>query len=202
MIQGERPVQRSNWLIKGIASSLIAVVAGCATAPPQYDDQTDKLISQLQKDVDTQIVSLITLDHKIAFLSGKTDASSQKALAEAKTKAGYEANTGFYDKVDVDITGLQTRVDAEPSLATPYLDKGIQALRDNLLVADGSMQTTHQQVDILSEPYLRTAEKIIDAQIEALLTRELGLKNGAATGKSSDSAAPSESKSTRPAGSK
>ena len=60
--------------------------------PPQYDDQTDKLISQIQTDVDTQFVSLITLDHKISRLSGKPDPASVKALADAKTKAGFDAN--------------------------------------------------------------------------------------------------------------
>jgi hypothetical protein len=185
-------VERTNLLTKGrsgIAVALMMFVVGCTA--PQYDDQTDKLISQLQTDVDTQFVSLITLDHKINSLSKETDAASKKALADAKTKAGYDANTIFYDKVDVDLTGLQTRVDAEPSPATEYLDKAIQDLRDNLLTGDGSMETTHQKVGILSEAYLRSAQQLIDAQIGALLTRELGLKAGASTASSSGSSASS-----------
>ena len=89
-----------------IATPVLLLVAACAA--PQYDDQTDKLISQLQTDVNTEIVSLITLDHTISNLTGKTDAASKKALADAKTKAGYNANTSFYNKVDVDLTALQT----------------------------------------------------------------------------------------------
>lgn len=132
-----------------IGASVILFIAACAA--PQYDDQTDKLISQLQTDVNTEIVSLITLDHKISNLAGKTDAASQKALAAAKSKAEYDANTTFYDKVDVDLTSLQTRVDAEPSAATPHLDKAIQDLRDNLLAGNGSMQALHQKLGILPE---------------------------------------------------
>jgi hypothetical protein len=161
------------------ALAILLILSACAA--PQYDDQTDKLISQLQTDVDTEIVTLITLDHKIAALSAHSDAASRKALAEAKTKASYDANTSFYDKIDVDLTGLQTRVDAAPSLATPSLDKSIQNLHDNLLGATGSMQATHEQVDILSEAYLRTVRPLVDAQIGALLTRELGLKGGASS---------------------
>jgi len=159
-----------------IVVPVLLLVAACTA--PQYDDQTDKLISQLQTDVDTQIASLITLDRKIASLSGKTDAPSQKALAEAKVKAGYDANTSFYDKVDVDLTSLQTRVDAEPSAATPFLDKAIQDLRENLLAVEGSMQATHQKVGILSAAYLRNVKTLVDPQMSALLTRELGLKTG------------------------
>ncbi len=162
---------------------VLLLVAACTA--PQYDDQTDKLISQLQTDVDTEIVSLITLDRKISSLSGKVDAASQKALADARTKAGYDANTTFYDKVDVDLTSLQTRVDAEPSAATPHLDKAIQDLRDNLLAAKGSMQARHQEAGILSEVYLRYVQKLVDAQMGALLTRELGLKSGGSSSTSS-----------------
>ena len=167
-------------VLHAITIALALLAAGCMP-PPQYDDQTDKLISQIQTDVDTQFVSLITLDHKISRLSGKPDPASVKALADAKTKAGFNANSGFYDKVDVDLSSLQTRVDAAPNLATPFLDKALKNLRDNLLDVDGSVEVTHQKVEILSEAYLRTAQQLVDAQIGALLTRELGLKSGSST---------------------
>src|ERR1051326_5260072 len=97
------PSRRSSAVKYGI----IALLFATSCAAPQYDAQTDKLISQLQTDVDSEIVSLITLDRKIARLSGKADQTSQKALAEAKSKAGYEANADFYDKIDVGLIGLQ-----------------------------------------------------------------------------------------------
>ena len=43
------------------------------------------------------------------------------------------------------------------------------------------MQVTHQKVEVLSAAYLQSAQIIVDAQIGALLTRELGLKYGAST---------------------
>ena len=153
-----------------------AVLAACVA--PQYDDQTDKLISQLQSDVDTQLVTLISLDHKIAALSQRSDPASQKALTEARIKASYDANTGFYDKIDVDLTSLQTRVDSEPTHATPDLDRSILLLRQNLVSGPGSLQQTHEAQNILSEPYLRSVEQIVNAQMGALLTREIGLKAG------------------------
>jgi hypothetical protein len=181
-------VKRSNWPLPAAAIVLMTVAAGCVTAP-QYDDQTDKQISQLQTDIDTQIVTLITLDHKIQALTGKTDATSQKALADATSRASYDANTAFYDKVDVDLTTLQTRVDSEPSAATPHLDSSLKNLHDNLLTADGSMQLTHQKVTVLSATYLQSAQVIVDAQIGALLTRELGLKNAGASKPATNTAA-------------
>jgi hypothetical protein len=172
---------------------LMVAVTGCVSLP-QYDDQTDKLISHLQTDVDKQIIALITLDHKIDSLSSKTDAASQKALADLKIKAGYDANTSFYENVDVDLISLQTRVDAEKSPATSYLDISIKDLRETLLGDEGSMQATHKEVDILSVTFLRNTQKLVDAQIGALLTRELGLKYGAATSGSSGAAASSSTK--------
>jgi hypothetical protein len=162
-----------------MAVAWAATLAGCAT--PQYDDQTDKLITQLQTDVDTGLVSLITLDHRIALLATKDDAASKKALADAMIKAAYDANAAYYAKLDVDLTGLETRIDAEPSRATPYLDRALSDLRQNLLAAPGSLQATHEQLGVLSEDYLRIAAKTVNAQIGALLTRELALKSASAT---------------------
>jgi hypothetical protein len=174
----QRP-RSSTTGLSGAAIALLGFVAACSA--PQYDDQTDKLISQLQTDVDTQIVALITLDHKIALLTRQTDAAARTSLTDATTKAGYDASTGFYDKIDVDLTTLQTRVDAEPTPATPAMDRSIKDLHDNLLDAPGSLQVTHQAVEVLSEGYLRSVRTLIDTQIGALLTRELGLKNGSPT---------------------
>lgn len=163
--------------LRQLAAVLFAAVLTACVAP-QYDDQTDKLISQLQTEVDTQLITLISLDHKIAALSQRGEPASQKALAEVRTQASYDANIGFYDKIDVDLTSLQTRVDSEPSRATPDLDRSILLLRQNLVSGPGSLQQTHEAQNILSEPYLRSVEQIVNAQMGALLTREIGLKAG------------------------
>ena len=179
----------TNPGLRGIAGVLTMTLGGCLT-PPQYDDQTDKLISQLQTDVDTEIVTLISLDHKIANLKDKTDAASQKDLAEAKPKAEFDANSTFYDRVDVDLIALRMRVDAEPNIATPRLDSAINYLRKNLLEDGNCMRTLHQQNDvILSEFVLTNMQKLVDAQIGALLTAELELKNSSTSSSSTGSAA-------------
>jgi hypothetical protein len=163
-----------SWLF---AITLLGL-GGCAA--PQYDAQTDKLISTLQSDVDTQLVSLISLDHKIAGLKGSSDSTSQKALAEATTKAGYDANSGFYDKIDVELTSLALRVDAAPNDSTARIDVAIKALRDNLLGRDikGSLQNVHLASGVLDESYLTSEQGILNTQFQALLTYELVLKNG------------------------
>jgi len=160
----------------------ILLLEGCITfTPPAYDDQTDTLITQLQVDVDTEIVTLISLDHKISSLSQKTDDESLKALADAKTKSGYDANGTFYDKVDVDLIGLKIRVDAQPNSVTHHLDVSLKDLRDNLLGSDASMRLLHQSDGILSEDKLGFFQKLVDAQIGALLAYELQLKNGSSS---------------------
>jgi hypothetical protein len=157
--------------------ALVEMTALSCTAP-QYDDQTDKQITQLQTDIDTEIVSLISLDDRISDLSNNSDQSDRRALSDAKTKAGYAANTDFYNKIDVELITLRTRVDAEPSLATPNLDRAIEALHDNLLGESGSMRSIHKRDGIIPEAQLLIIQKTVDAQVGALLTRELGLKTG------------------------
>lgn len=178
---------------------LLTFVGGCVT--PQYDDQTDKQITQLQTDADTLFVTLISLDRQIARLSKLTDPGSQKSLAEAKKKAGYQASTASYEKLEVTFIGLQTRIDAEPTPATPYLRESIKKLHDNLLEAPGSVELTHQAQDVLGEAYLRQVQAFVDAQISALLTRELGLKKGSASGSSTSSSSKTAS-GTKPAASR
>ena len=171
------------------ALMLLGLAGGCSA--PQYDDQTDKLISALQADVDTQFVTLISLARKIDRLNrqidalkGQTDAASQAALAAAQRtlagatmKAGYDANADAYDKLAVDLISLQMRVDAEPDASTPDLDKALQNLRANL-VGEGGLQASHQRDGVLTLVYLQSAQRLIDVQLQALLTRELVLKNG------------------------
>jgi hypothetical protein len=168
-----------------LAAMFSLAMFGCSA--PKYDDQTDKQITQLQTDVDTRIISLSSLDDRISSLSKSTDATSKKALSAARTTAGYDANTDFYDKVDVDLITLRTRVDAEPSLATSSLDAAIDQLHDNLLGDSGSMRSMHVRDGIIPKSNLKTIQQLVDAQIGALLTRELGLKSGGTAATSSSS---------------
>jgi len=160
----------------------IGLVLVACSAPP-YDEQTDRLISSLQSDVDSQIVTLLSIDRKIAELAGANTDPARKALAEARARAGYEGNAAFYDKLDSQLTSLRLRIDALPNEATPNLDRSIDDLRANLLGGEGSLRSLHQQQGILSEAYLRTIRRQLNAQFQALLAYELVLKSGSAIGK-------------------
>jgi hypothetical protein len=160
----------------------VGLVLVACSAPP-YDEQTDRLISALQSDVDSQIVTLLSLDRRIAELLPTNTDAARKALADAKARAGYEANAGFYDKLDSQLTSLRLRVDALPNEATPNLERSIDELRANLLGGEGSLRSVHQKQGILSEAYLRNERRILNAQFQALLTYELVLKTGAPTGR-------------------
>ena len=162
---------------------LVVGIAVAACTAPAYDEQTDKLISNLQSDVDAEIVRLISLSHKIVDLTRRTDAASRQALADARAKSAFAASADFYDKVDAQLTSLRLRVDAAPNDATDRIDHSLDELRANLLSGEGSLHDVHQQQDILSERYLINERKILNAQFQALLTYELVLKTGATAGK-------------------
>src|ERR1041384_3826535 len=101
----------------GLGGAVCLVLVACS-APP-YDEQTDRLISALQSDVDSQIVMLLSLDRRVAELSGANNDLARKSLAEARARAGYDANAAFYDKLDSQLTSLRLRVDALPTEANP-----------------------------------------------------------------------------------
>jgi len=153
------------------ASLLAAFVVACT--PPPYDDQTDKAISTLQSDVDTEIVSLLSFAH--------TASAGGSGASDAKTKGGYQANKTFYQKVDVELMSIKLRVDAAPSVSTSQMDKALEALRQNILSGPGSLQSVHQQEDLPGEAYFTTERTILAQQFQALLTYELLLKNGSAS---------------------
>ena len=170
---------------------LAVLLAGCV-AP--YDDQTDKAISALQQETDAEIVRLITLDHKIASLSGQ-DVSSQAtltavctamppsntALAIACSKASYDQNTDFYDKFDTDLTSLKLRLDAAPDASTPSLDNLLKQLQDIVLSPQGGLQSLHAKRVVLNESALTSTRAPLNALFQTLLRYELNLKNGKST---------------------
>jgi hypothetical protein len=77
--------QRSLSIRLIILSTMFSAIA-CA---PPYDDQTDKQISTLGQDIDMEIATLQDLSDQIAELSKKSDAVSQKTLADLKAKMSY-----------------------------------------------------------------------------------------------------------------
>jgi hypothetical protein len=161
---------------KPAAVAFTIALSGCAA--PQYDSQTDKLITTLQTDTDTLLVHLIAENQQIAALSGRTDKTSLAALDKAKTAAGYLSNIPAYEQIDVDLLSLKTRIDAEPNASTSHLDASLKDLNDNLF-GTGSLEAQHAADSILPNAYLTTEQIILDTQLTALLKYELVLKSGA-----------------------
>jgi len=168
--------QRAIVVLRAFIPLLFLTLAGCVA--PAYDNRIDDLIGTLQSNTDTEIVTLITLDHKIAALKQKTDPDSLRALEEAKKKAGYDANTDYYDKVDVALTTLSLRVDALPDKSTGEFKKSLGKLHGLLLGEEGSLQRVHEKAGILSEVYLRDERKLLNVEFGALLLLQTTLKNG------------------------
>jgi len=155
----------------------VGLVLVACSAPP-YDEQTDRLISELQYDVDSQIVMLLSLDREIARLSTRTDDVSRKALAEARANAAYEANIGFYNKVDTELNSIRLRVASAPNEATQSIARSLDALEQNLLSTKGSLRSEHELRGILSETYLRIERSVLNQQFQALLAYQQVLKAG------------------------
>src|SRR5690242_11594248 len=92
----------SGW--RHVVSVLIIGGTSFGCAAPQYDDQTDKAISTLQSDIDTQFVSLTSLGKKIESLKRRSDPASVKSREDAQTKASFDSQSSAYDKIQVDLT--------------------------------------------------------------------------------------------------
>lgn len=170
---------------------LITGVVAC-TAPP-YDDQTDKLITQLQTDVTTEFTTLITQNEKLAELSGAKDKASQAALAKAQTAAGYDANTDAYDKIAVDLVLLKTRIANEPNWGTRRVSSALDLFTQKLTGPVGatvpvgscdrsnpnsSMRSVHKACGRLSNTYLLEKYKIVSDQLNSFVLYGVTIKNG------------------------
>ena len=140
---------------------LVFLVAGCAA--PLYDEQTDKEITSLQREVDGRLTALISLSR-----------SRDKAAIQ---KASYAQNSDFYDKVDSDLTILRTRMlaSADPSAAK------LAPIFDNLAASIADLRRVHEAQDRLGAAALVATRNQLNAQFSTLLTYELALKKGAAS---------------------
>lgn len=139
---------------------LLLLVAGCAV--PLYDEQTDKEITALQREVDGRLTAWITL------------ARSHDTASVAKLS--YAQNSEFYDQVDTDLTVLRTRMlaSADPSSAK------LAPVFDNLAASIGDLRKVHEAQDRLGAAALVATRNQFNAQFSTLLTYELVLKKGAA----------------------
>jgi hypothetical protein len=76
------------------AGALLLITGACAA--PAYDEQTDRMISALQADVDTQLLTLISMDQELAALSTRPVPVSAQTAAELRRRLSYAANLDFY----------------------------------------------------------------------------------------------------------
>ena len=159
-----------------LLASLIVPLIGCTA--PVYDDQTDKLVTQLQTDVETEITTLITLDEEIQDVSRNTDSVSKAELTKYKSAAGWNANTSAYDKIAVDLLLLRPRVEAVRNWGTPSVLKSIDLLRENLVGSTNSMRALHQRDGILRLDELQTINNTVGPELDALVAVEAQLKAG------------------------
>jgi hypothetical protein len=160
----------TNGYLFAACIAIISLSSGCA-APP-YDEQTDKLISTLQSDVDGEIFKLLSA---IELIKASSD---EKLVNEQKKLASYPENVGAYNKIRVDFVSLRLRVNASSSdLSKPQIDQALQALNDNLF-GKGSLEDVHKEENVPTSEFLLNQQNIIHQQISALLTYELILKNG------------------------
>jgi hypothetical protein len=139
--------------------SLVLLDAGCAA--PLYDEQTDKEITALQREIDSRLVALITLSR-----------SHDKNSAE---KASYAQNSDFYDKVESDLTILRTRMLASADRSAAKL----APVFDNLAASIADLRKVHEMQGRLGAVALVATRNQLNAQFSILLTYELSLKSGA-----------------------
>lgn len=147
------PASPWNWLI---TLAVAFVLAGCSTIKlvGDYDEQIDKGVTQLQKDVETFLVKL------------EGTAPKQDDLVE-----DYKKNTKFYDNSKVALSGLRVRADAmeRNSITVRMLDR----------VAKNTerLETMHQ--DGLRKAEIENSIRgALNAQFTAILTFELAKKRG------------------------
>jgi hypothetical protein len=141
----------------GVLFVLVAFVASCVSVP-QYDATTDTNLTNLQKEVDSELVLLISLQRE-------GDPASLK-------KAAYQQSIDFYNRVDTDLTSVELRMEAVPDPSTSNLPQ----IFANLRAEFGSLQDTHRQQVNLDEHYLIPVRNLLNVQFASLLTYELSLK--------------------------
>ena len=163
-----RAVQSWHAVIVWVA---ISAIVACA---PTYDEATDKQIMAVQQETDAGLRRLISLSQKIDSLKDLSDTASQKALADARSKAIYDANSDFYDRVDTDLTSLQLRMTATPDLSAASLERSFKAIRDNI----DDLRSFHSRYKVIGAQALSSARAAINQQFKTLMQYELNLKSG------------------------
>lgn len=142
-----------SWL----ATFLIAIaLSGCTTIKlvGDYDEQIDKGVTQLQKDVETFLVKL--------------EATADKPADRVES---YDKNKKFYEDAKVALSGLRVRADSmeRNSITVRMLDR----LSNNLTRLEGMHREGLAKAEI--DQGIRGG---LNSQFTAILTFELAKKHG------------------------
>ncbi|OGT07636.1 MAG: hypothetical protein A3J49_19025 [Gallionellales bacterium RIFCSPHIGHO2_02_FULL_57_16] len=147
------PASLWAWLITLFVA---LVLGGCSTIKlvGDYDEQIDKGVTQLQKDVETFLVKL--------------EATAQKPADKVEN---YDKNTKFYEDSKVALSGLRVRADAmeRNSITVRMLDR----LSKNI----GRLEEMHQEGLVKAE-IENSIRGALNSQFTAILTFELAKKRG------------------------
>lgn len=152
-----------------LASFGFLLLVSCATS--KYDATVDAKLTELQQEVDTQMVSMIS-------------ASTQTNEKSVKQRA-YNANIAFYDKVDVDLTSLELRMEGV-SGSKDNTEEIFSNIRSTLT----SIAQTHKKQGVASREYWAANRTILNVEFGTLIQRELVYKGLASSGEGNVSKAP------------
>jgi hypothetical protein len=161
-----------------VAMALCGSTAACVSAP-QYDDTANTELTNLQKEVDSQIVQFIS--------------DARQNTADSLKDSSYTQNIKWYNSVDTDTTSLELRMEAviDPSTAN------LPTIFDNLRTQMSNIQAVHQAHTNLPVIFWTPIRNQLNVQFAALMTYELSLK-----GTSSSSSPTTKSTATTTAQSK
>lgn len=141
------------WLA---AFLMITALSGCSTIKlvGDYDEQIDKGVTQLQKDVEIFLVKL--------------EASAKKPADKVES---YDKSKKFYENAKVALSGLRVRADAmeRNSITVRMLDR----LSDSITRLEGMHRDGLAKAEI--DQSIRGA---LNSQFTAILTFELAKKRG------------------------
>jgi hypothetical protein len=118
-----------------------------------YDETTDRMATDLQKQIDDKFAEWLRLPPGSPALQ-------------------YSANTSFYAGVDGNLRALKGRASAQP------LNKNTVAIIDVIIKSMESVEKQHKSAGTISQAALGSVEDQLDFQFQQLIQLELAKKRG------------------------
>jgi hypothetical protein len=159
-------------LIRLVSILIVApMLPGCA---PTYDNITDQMLVDTQKQADDGLLKLESLGDQVDSLKKTHNTSDQKALADAQDRASYASNIDFYSKLESSMTVLDARMTSNPDLSTPKITASLTDLTKNI----DSVREVHASQNTLGPDFAKEMRNTLDQQFKVLTIYELTIKNG------------------------